>query len=425
MTMTDRIMDLSLIWKLAGEVFPHFGRSGIDWDGKYREFLEKLPDAETDRKHQMLLAEFINSLGDGHTDYFFSKALRDATGALPFELKYTTGGYCVKSIEKNGEGLLCGRVLSINGRDFKDILDEAFRYIYHVGDYAYPSRLSHILPFLLKPTGNELETDLGTYRFDLVPEVPSMVSRDIDCGKNYRSISTGRLEIRLYDGGKLYVKLDDFLYAGAAEEVEKALRETQPASVIIDLRENIGGMTMFGANVAQLFIPGTFSSCQKQTRSMKGLDYACASQYAGMSEEELGKFDDREGIDRCLLTAKMQWYESYTDSWGSQGVEAIFTGPVTLLTSRDTISAAEDFVAMFRSNSRATIIGLPTCGTTGTPLLRRLSCGGSIRVCSVAYRLLDGTEFIGKGIEPDILIENSIADLRRGRDAVLAYALGK
>ena len=31
-----------------------------------------------------------------------------------------------------------------------------------------------------------------------------------------------------------------------------------------------------------------------------------------------------------------------------------------------------------------------------------LRCGGRAQVVSVGYRLLDGTEFIGKGIMPDI-----------------------
>ena len=74
-----------------------------------------------------------------------------------------------------------------------------------------------------------------------------------------------------------------------------------------------------------------------------------------------------------------------------------------LLISRNTVSAAEDFTAMFKSNHRATLIGEPTFGSTGTPYMIKLRCGGRAQVVSVGYRLLDGTEFIGKGIDPDIL----------------------
>lgn len=46
-----------------------------------------------------------------------------------------------------------------------------------------------------------------------------------------------------------------------------------------------------------------------------------------------------------------------------------------------------------------------------------------MRVCSVAYRLLDGTEFIGRGIAPDAECEISADDLRAGTDSVLREAL--
>ena len=44
-------------------------------------------------------------------------------------------------------------------------------------------------------------------------------------------------------------------------------------------------------------------------------------------------------------------------------------------------------------------------------------------MCSVAYRLLDGTEFIGRGIAPDAECEISTDDLRAGTDSVLREAL--
>ena len=79
---------------------------------------------------------------------------------------------------------------------------------------------------------------------------------------------------------------------------------------------------------------------------------------------------------------------------------------------------------MFRTNRRAALLGAPTCGTTGTPFLVRLTCGGRARICSVGCRLLDGTEFIGTGIQPDILLEPDLPALEQGRDAVLDAALG-
>ena len=100
-------------------------------------------------------------------------------------------------------------------------------------------------------------------------------------------------------------------------------------------------------------------------------------------------------------------YETYTDIFGSEDNKAVYNGELQVLISKRTISAAEDFTAMFKSSKRATLIGEPTFGSTGTPYMIKLRGGGHGQVVSVGYRLLDGTEFIGKGIEPDLYSEDN------------------
>ena len=94
-------------------------------------------------------------------------------------------------------------------------------------------------------------------------------------------------------------------------------------------------------------------------------------------------------------------YETYTDTYGSEDHIALYNGPLQILISKGTMSAAEDFTAMFKSSRRGMLIGESTFGSTGTPYMIKLRCGGRAQVVSVGYRLLDGTEFIGCGIKPD------------------------
>lgn len=430
MTLTDRIADLSMLWKQASVVFPYFDRLAIDWDRCYRDFLERVLSAGDERKFHLLIAEFMNQLRDGHTDYAFPKPLIEKTGSLPFALKYLPEGYYIREITAGGEEHLAARVLSINGAPMKDVLAEAFCYGYHVGDYMYPSKLHQLLPFLLKQRENELETSAGTFAFDLLPSTPRMIGwRDPEAPAAFRSISPGRLDIRLYEGDILCVRLDDFLHPGASDEIAEALDKNPGGrGVILDLRENVGGMTAYGAKVAELFISGRFHGCCKWTRTMTGIDLSSASQVAHMSEAQIERciaegLSDREEMERCRKINKNAYYREYLDSFGGPEHQAKYTGPCVLLTSRNTISAAEDFTAMFRSSKRAVIIGTPTHGSTGTPLLQRLSCGGRARICSVGYRLLDGTEFIGCGIRPDIAVELGESDFLKGTDPILAAAL--
>ena len=393
MTLEEKIYDLSAIWRHAAFVFPHFHRIGVDWDKAYREYIPRALATKNDREHCLLMAEFVNLLGDGHTDVSFRREITNEIGYLPFALDYVQGCYWTEG----------QRILGFDGRPMEAIVTEASRYVYHVGNYL--PRLRYILPLILGEGEHSLETEAGSRVFAFQKERPVVPQRQ-------------ETEFTQY-GDILRIRFDDLLRSRAPEIREKLL-DMKPRAVILDIRENIGGMTKFGVDIAQLFISGKFGGCKKWTRTMTGVGYAGALQVINMSEEELAAITgkaDREEIEKSRRIAALSDFEEYEDQWGEADTQAVFDGPVVLLTSRKTVSAAEDFTAFFRSNNRATIIGQPTCGTSGTPLLKGLHCG-TLRVCSVGYRLKDGTEFIGTGIQPDIPVERC-----PGRDAVLEAAL--
>ena len=385
MTLEEKIYDLSAIWRHAAFVFPHFHRCAVNWDEAYREFIPRAIATKSDREHCLLMSEFVNLLGDGHTDVSFRREITDEIGYLPFALDYAQGCYWTEG----------QRILGFDGRPMEEILKEASKYVYHVG--LYLPRLRYILPMILGEGEHTLETEAGSRRFSYQKERPQLPQNR-------------ETEFALH-GDVLRIIFDDLL-RNRAPEIRERLMERKPGAVILDIRENIGGMTKFGADIAQLFISGKFGGCKKWTRTMTGVGYASASQVVNMSEAELAAVTGkaaREEIEKSRRIAKLSDFEEYEDQWGEEGTKAVFDGPVVVLTSRKTVSAAEDFAAFFRTNSRAILIGQSTCGTTGTPLLKGLHCG-TLRVCSVGYTLRDGTEFLGKGILPDRLSEDPVAD---------------
>ena len=429
MNTTDRIADLSMLWKQSSITFPYFDQRNIDWDRAYREYLPKVIDATTDTDFHLLLAEFMNLLGDGHTDYLLPKSLQDEIGYLPFTLRFTQDSYCIDAAISEYQAYVGSQLLSINRIPFMTLIQEVKRYGYHIGNYVSRYRLHQILPFLLKSTGNHAETSNGEFTFDLLPSKPdNLSSKALLLPVDFQQVDAGKLDIRLYED-ILYIKLDNFMYGRAVDEVRSAIsRHSGVVGIIFDLRENIGGMTMHGAKIAELLIPGEFHGCQKRTRSMTGIGLASASQIIQWSDEEIEShiaagYSTREEIEESKSIIINTHYDKYVDIYGSEDHTALFSGPCVILTSRHTVSAAEDFIAMFRTNQRATIIGTATCGTTGTPLMQKLSCGGWMRICSVGYRLMDGTEFIGCGINPDIICEISVDDFINGCDYVLSKGL--
>jgi len=69
------------------------------------------------------------------------------------------------------------------------------------------------------------------------------------------------------------------------------------------------------------------------------------------------------------------------------------------------------------------IVGEATGGSTGQPLLFNLPGGGKARICTKHDSFADRTEFVGIGIQPDIPAHLTAADIRTGRDSVLALAV--
>lgn len=97
--------------------------------------------------------------------------------------------------------------------------------------------------------------------------------------------------------------------------------------------------------------------------------------------------------------------------------------PIVVLAGASTYSAAEDFLVAWKSSGRGKTVGEPTGGSTGQPLFFSLPGGGSARICTKRDTFPDGSEWVGKGIEPDVVVRPTIASIRGGQDPVLDAAV--
>jgi carboxyl-terminal processing protease len=100
-----------------------------------------------------------------------------------------------------------------------------------------------------------------------------------------------------------------------------------------------------------------------------------------------------------------------------------FTGNVYLLTSRNTISAAELFVLSMRALGHTTVVGDTTAGETGSPFSRELQNGWTYQFPESIEYTLDGRTFEDIGLPPDVPVRNTSAQIVRGVDTQLARAI--
>lgn len=205
--------------------------------------------------------------------------------------------------------------------------------------------------------------------------------------------------VKLLPGNIAHVVVSTFATPRAAEQFEAAFPQFAGAdALVVDVRGNNGGDNGVAYKILGMLTDKPFKGSQWYTR-----DYRPVWRARGQPEELYG----------ALALDKPPHGTSH------------YARPVVVLTSARTFSAAEDFLVAFRNMKRGLVVGEPTGGSTGQPLMLRLPGGGYLNICAKHDSYADGREFIGLGVQPDRLVRPTVADFLAGRDTVLQAALGE
>ncbi len=171
------------------------------------------------------------------------------------------------------------------------------------------------------------------------------------------------------------------------DEVMNDMKDTK--SLIIDLRANGGGSEPLGRKVAGWFTTERLLYAKHIIRD--------PSQMSGWSD--VGE----------------RWLDPSPDG-------KFYSRPVYVLSGRYVMSSAEAFVLMLAACPAVTVVGAPTYGSSGNPQAYALANGVVVYLPCWKAMLPDGTEFEGKGIQPDVLVDPR-AEVFRTADPVLEKAL--
>jgi C-terminal processing protease CtpA/Prc len=95
--------------------------------------------------------------------------------------------------------------------------------------------------------------------------------------------------------------------------------------------------------------------------------------------------------------------------------------PVAVLTKRRSYSSTNDFVNRMKQMPQAIIIGDKTGGGSGLPFSSELPNGWSVRF-SASPMFDSGMNHTEFGIEPDIQVNMTTEDMKKGRDTIIETA---
>ncbi len=173
------------------------------------------------------------------------------------------------------------------------------------------------------------------------------------------------VKFKVVDDGIGYVKIRQF-QQNTADELEKALKslkEKKIDSMILDLRNNPGGLLMSAVDVAEQFLPPG-----KLVVYIKG----------------------RSG-DRT--------------EYRTRGKRPYYKWPMVVLVNQGSASASEIVAGALKDWQRAVILGVTTFGKGSVQSVIPLSDGSGLRLTTAKYYTPKGTSIQNTGIVPDIEVK--------------------
>ncbi len=179
-----------------------------------------------------------------------------------------------------------------------------------------------------------------------------------------------------------YIRLSRFTGESGSEVGEAIvnLREAGATSLILDLRQNGGGLRDSAIEVSDHFLD------------------------SGVVVIQLSKEADEQ------------------EFFATTG-ETAAGMPLVILVDESTASAAEIVAGALQDHQRATLIGLPTFGKGSVQLVFDLSDGSSVHVTSAKWLTPNRNQLDQQGLQPEIVVEITQEAIDLGRDEILERAI--
>jgi carboxyl-terminal processing protease len=412
MKLNEKLYVLSTVWSQLKFCFANF---------------EKVPEFDPDR-------EFINALdlisnGDMYDFYkilarFVAKAKDTHTQVIPCEALYNEIFCCppVSLVEAEGKAWvrsvaaefasvlpLGSEILSIDGVPLMQYLEstifpqvmtsERMLLSQGIGQCLYGKKNTKVSIGYTDKYGNDKSIIFDRFGSNDLQkmEFANLLGFSSNCDFEFKNLSNDIF----------YIAANTFSNRKFLDEIDNYLMDIDKAkSVIIDLRYNGGGNSTYGEELLRYFI----------------------------SEEKVIGISQIKQFIPCYETVKKYFPEAECDyeledyPWIKSKAtikpnQFLFSKPVYILQSRNTASAAEDFIAAAKNFKNFITIGENTNGGTGTQIFTDLGHGLTLRVCCKRDLTSDGYDYSRWGFAPDVLIERKIKDLIENRDVVLSHAI--
>jgi carboxyl-terminal processing protease len=391
LSLGDRKEIFTKVWKEIRDHYYDPSLNGVDWQEVRRRYSPLIEAAKNDQEFYALLSQMTSELRDAHTRFSSPEQWKNYRRQLGITVGFTVddvdGKTVVTGVVPGSSAAHAGIepgmvVLSVDGMPITQRISEveksrlpssserATRWFIYNRVFAGP-RDTELSVRLQRANGSIFETSVTREVRSAAPEVVTHV----------------------LPSGNVYIRFDGFERPITREFREALLKFRNAPGMIIDLRRNGGGDLAVLLPIAGYFFPKKTLFAKDATRTGRPL-----SSYAGLFKLPLNLYVGKPGAQ-------------------------IYSGPVVVLVDAHSASSSELFAAGMQETRRARILGSQSCGCVlGIAKPRVMKGGGVLEMSEVLWFSPQGRKLEGTGIIPDQVVVPSVADLQRGRDAVVAEA---
>jgi carboxyl-terminal processing protease len=366
---------------------------GVDWDAVRETYAPKARAAESDAAFYAVLNEMLGELKQSHFGVIPPGAFvaqeearrRISDGEVGVSVQLVAGKPLIVRVRDGSPAARMGiptgtELLAIDDTPAEAILQRIrARNLPEVEE-----RFEAYLAFRAYLSGRVGSTVVLRYRDWDGVERTAVLTRQAATGER---VQFGllpelrvRVESRILPGNIGYLAFNAFM-PPVMRELPSRLRELKDTrGLIIDLRENIGGIGLMAGGVAGYLLP---------------------------RETPLGIMRLRDGTFGIVAYPQQPQYAK----------------PVVVLVDEFSVSTAEILAAGLQETKRAVIVGRPTPGKALPSKIVALPHGGYLQCVLADYETAGKRRLEGTGVQPDIAVDLTREAFQSARDPVLQRAV--
>ena len=365
---------------------PEFG--GVKWQEVHERYLPLVKAAKDDKDFYSIVDRMTAELHDAHTRFSspeqWENRKKHQGVSVGFRAGYVEDKIAVLDVFPDSNAAHAGIqpgmiVTALDGQPIAERLAEATPKV-------LPSSTERVtkLRILSNVFAGSLETP-----FTASLERANGSSFDVRFARQILSTEP-RVTAAKLSSGFGYIRFDEF-HPSLVKDFKTAVQNLRTTpGLILDLRGNRGGVGATLEAMARLLFDSKTLFERRMSRKQ-----VTASERDGHRTKETQVFVGKNGGQ-------------------------IYSGPVVILVSEYSASAAEVFAAGMQDSGRAKLVGSPSCGCVlGITHDRVMKGGGVLEISEVLWFSPKDRKLEGEGVIPERVAVPTIASLREKRDLVL------